>query len=61
MLSLSHCVSYGVNALFEKVDRYGGSGVSQHSLERRLGQADRLARAVRLDMVEVGWTPTVDN
>jgi ParB family chromosome partitioning protein len=58
---LAHCVSYGVNALFEKVDRYGGSGVSQHSLERRLGQADRLARAVRLDMVEVGWTPTVDN
>ncbi|MBX9813444.1 MAG: ParB/RepB/Spo0J family partition protein [Sphingomonas sp.] len=58
---LAHCVSYGVNALFEKVDRYGGSGVSQHSLECRLGQADRLARAVRLDMVEVGWTPTVDN
>lgn len=58
---LAHCVSYGVNALFEKVDRYGGSGVSQHSLERRLGQADRLARAVRLDMVEVGWAPTVDN
>ena len=58
---LAHCVSYGVNALFEKVDRYGGSGVSQHSLERRLGQADRLARAVRLDMVEVGWTPTVDS
>lgn len=58
---LAHCVSYGVNALFEKVDRYGGSGVSQHSLERRLGQADRLARAVRLDMVEVGWTPTVNN
>ena len=47
--------------LFEKVDRYGGSGLSQHSLERRLGQADRLARAVRLDMVEVGWMPTVDN
>ena len=58
---LAHCVSYGVNALFEKIDRYGGSGVSQHSLERRLGQADRLARAVRLDMVEVGWTPTIDS
>ncbi|MCW5698057.1 MAG: ParB/RepB/Spo0J family partition protein, partial [Bauldia sp.] len=58
---LAHCVSYGVNALFEKVDRYGGAGVSQHSLERRLGQADRLARAVGLDMVQVGWTPTVDN
>ncbi len=34
---LAHCVSYGVNALFEKVDRYGGAGLSQHGLERRLG------------------------
>jgi len=58
---LAHCVSYGVNALYEKVDRYGGPGVSQHGLERRLGQADRLARAVGLDMVEAGWKPTVEN
>jgi ParB family chromosome partitioning protein len=58
---LAHCVSYGVNALFEKVDRYGGNGVSAHGLRRRLDQADRLARAVNLDMVEAGWRPTVDN
>jgi ParB family chromosome partitioning protein len=58
---LAHCVSYGVNALFEKVDRYGGNGVSSHSLRRRLDQADRLARAVNLDMVEAGWRPTVEN
>jgi len=58
---LAHCVSYGVNALYEKADRYGGPGISQHGLDRRLGQADRLARAVGLDMVEVGWKPTVDN
>lgn len=58
---LAHCVSYGVNALFEKVDRYGGNGVSSHGLRRRLDQADRLARAVNLDMVEVGWRPTVEN
>lgn len=58
---LAHCVSYGVNALFEKVDRYGGTGVSAHGLRRRLDQADRLARAVNLDMVEAGWRPTVDN
>jgi ParB family chromosome partitioning protein len=58
---LAHCVSYGVNALFEKVDRYGGNGVSMHGLRRRLDQADRLARAVNLDMVEAGWRPTVDN
>lgn len=58
---LAHCVSYGVNALFEKVDRYGGAGLSQHGLERRMAQADRLALAVNLDMAEAGWTPTADN
>ena len=58
---LAHCVSFGVNALFEKVDRYGGSGVTANGLQRRLDQADRLARAVNLDMAEVGWRPTVDN
>lgn len=58
---LAHCVSYGVNALYEKVDRYGGGGISAHGIEQRLKQADRLAAAVGLDMVEVGWMPTVDN
>jgi ParB family chromosome partitioning protein len=58
---LAHCACFGVNALFEKVDRYGGSGVTAHGLQRRLDQADRLARAVNLDMAEVGWRPTVDN
>ena len=58
---LAHCVSYGVNALFEKADRYGGNGVSSHGLRRRIDQADRLARAVNLDMVEAGWRPTVEN
>ena len=58
---LAHCVSYGVNALFEKVDRYGGAGLSQHGLDHRLPQADRLAVATGLDMVEVGWAPTVEN
>ena len=51
----------GVNALYEKADRYGGPGISQRGLDRRLRQADRLAQAVRLDMVEAGWRPTVDN
>lgn len=58
---LAHCISFGVNALFEKVDRYGGSGITAHGLRRRLDQADRLARAVGLDMVEAGWQPTVEN
>lgn len=62
MALLAHCVSYGVNALVEKVDRYGGSGLSQHSLDQRITQADRLARATALDMVdEAGWRPTVEN
>ena len=58
---LAHCVSGGINALSEKVDRYGGSGVTANGLRRRLDQADRLARAVNLDMAEIGWRPTVDN
>jgi ParB family chromosome partitioning protein len=57
---LAHCVSFGVNALFEKVNPYGG-GLSASGLERRLAQADRLALAVGVDMVDAGWQPTVDN
>ena len=58
---LAHCVSFGVNALYEKGDRYGGPGVSVHGVQRRIAQADRLARAVGLDMIDAGWRPTVDN
>ncbi len=58
---LAHCVSFGVNALYEKGDRYGGPGVSVHGVQHRLIQADRLVCAVGLDMVEAGWRPTVDN
>ena len=62
MALMAHCVAYGVNALYERVDRHGGAGLSQHSLDRRLSQADRLARATGLDMVEgAGWRPTVEN
>ena len=61
MALLAHCVSYGVNALYEKPNPYGGNGVSQHTLDMRLAQADRLARATGLDMIEVGWRPTVGN
>jgi len=58
---LAHCVSYGVNALYERPNPYSGSGVSEHGLKVRLTQADRLARATGLDMAEVGWRPTVGN
>jgi ParB family transcriptional regulator, chromosome partitioning protein len=56
---LAHCVSFGVNALHEKADNYGR--VTAGGIQRRLTQADRLAEAVGLDMVEAGWQPTVDN
>ena len=58
---LAHCVSFGLNALYEKADRYGGPGISVQGVQRRLAQADRLAQAVRLDMVEASWRPTVEN
>lgn len=58
---LALCVSYGVNALFERPNPYSASGVSQHGLDVRLAQADRLARATGMDMVAAGWKPTVGN
>ena len=58
---LAHCVSYGINALYERPNPYSGNGVSQSGLDRRMAEADRLARATGLDMVEVGFRPTVEN
>ncbi len=57
---LAHCVSFGVNALYERPGRYG-AGLSEHGLRCRLAQADRLAAAVGLDMVAAGWRPTVES
>ncbi|BBB96455.1 MULTISPECIES: ParB/RepB/Spo0J family partition protein [Bradyrhizobium] len=56
----AHCASFGVNALYEKGDRYGG-GATPHTIEQRITEADRIARAVNLDMVNSGWRPTVEN
>ncbi len=61
MALLAHCVSYGVNALYERPNPHSAGGVSQHTLDIRLGQADRLTRATGLDMVEAGWRPTFGN
>ena len=61
MALLAHCVSYGVNALSERPNPYSGSGVSEQALQLRFAQADRLARATGLDMVQAGWRPTVGN
>lgn len=57
----AHCASLSLNALYEPVNRYAQGRVSADGLARRLGQADVLARAVGLDMVQAGWRPTVDN
>ncbi|WP_145111636.1 ParB/RepB/Spo0J family partition protein [Cereibacter sediminicola] len=56
---LAHCLSFGINALHEKVNPYG-AGISASGLARRMAHADLVARAVDLDMVEAGWEPTVD-
>ncbi|MBN9567034.1 MAG: ParB N-terminal domain-containing protein [Alphaproteobacteria bacterium] len=61
MALLAHCVSFGVNALYERPNPHSAGGVSQHTLDMRLAQADRLARATGLDMVEAGWRPTFGN
>jgi ParB family chromosome partitioning protein len=57
----AHCASLGVNALYERADRYGNGAISTHGVRQRLADADRLARAVGLDMIAAGWRPTVGN
>src|SRR6202000_2305421 len=57
----AHCASFAVNAVYEPANRYNEGRVSAHGVQARLGQADVLARAVGLDMVQAGWKPTVDN
>ena len=56
----AHCVSLGVNALFEAAKGYDGR-ISAHGVAQRIKAADALATVVGLDMTEAGWTPTVDN
>ncbi|MDI6025962.1 ParB N-terminal domain-containing protein [Corticibacterium sp. UT-5YL-CI-8] len=58
---LAHCVSYGVNALYERPNPLSVTGISQSALDRRMAEADRLARVTGLDMVEAGFRPTVEN
>ncbi|QEO18133.1 ParB/RepB/Spo0J family partition protein [Acetobacter vaccinii] len=59
MALLAHCLSFGVNALYERMPSYGA--VSQRSVTERLKRVDRLALALSLDMVAAGWQPTVEN
>jgi len=57
----AHCASLSVNAVCESVSRYGAGPVSANTIRRRVDHANRLGRAVNLDMVAAGWAPTVDN
>ncbi|APG09511.1 DNA-binding protein [Bradyrhizobium japonicum] len=57
----AHCASFAVNALYEPANRYNQGRVSAHGVRTRLDQANVLARAVGLDMVQAGWRPTADN
>ncbi|WP_050385489.1 ParB/RepB/Spo0J family partition protein [Bradyrhizobium pachyrhizi] len=57
----AHCASFAVNAVYEPANRYNQGRVSAHGVRTRLDQADVLARAAALDMVQAGWRPTVDN
>jgi ParB family transcriptional regulator, chromosome partitioning protein len=57
---LAHCLSFGINALHEKVNPYG-AGISGSGLTRRMAQSEIVAEAVDLDMVAAGWEPTADN
>ncbi|MFG3598402.1 ParB/RepB/Spo0J family partition protein [Bradyrhizobium sp. RDI18] len=57
----AHCASFSVNAVYEPANRYNQGRVSAHGVRTRLDQAEVLARAVGLDMVQAGWRPTVDN
>lgn len=57
----AHCASFGVNAMWEAAPKYDNGRISAHTVERRIQHSHVLARAVGLDMVAVGWKPTVDN
>lgn len=56
----AHCASKAVNAVWEAVGRYDNGRISSTTIASRIAHSHVLARAVGLDMVAAGWTPTVD-
>lgn len=61
MALLAHCMSLGINALYERPNPLSASGISEKQLQARMAEADRLARVTDLDMAEAGFRPTVAN
>ncbi|MGJ4950034.1 ParB N-terminal domain-containing protein [Bradyrhizobium sp. HKCCYLS20291] len=57
----AHCAAQAVNAISEPANRLQQGRLTAHQVRGRLDQADRLAHAVGLDMVNAGWRPTVDS
>ncbi|MBB3890562.1 ParB family chromosome partitioning protein [Phenylobacterium haematophilum] len=57
----AHCAAYAVNAVYEVAPKYDNGRVSAQGVARRIEHSHVLARAVALDMVGAGWSPTVDN
>lgn len=56
----AHCASKAVNAIWEPCGRYDNGRISPATIKSRIAHSDILARAVGLDMVAAGWTPTVE-
>lgn len=58
---LAHCISFGINAVYQKPDRYGSTGPSPTTIDARMRNADHLAAALALDVNATGWRPTAAN
>jgi ParB family chromosome partitioning protein len=57
----AHCAAFGINAVWEPANRYNEGRVSVRAIAGRIEHSHVLARAAGLDLVEAGWSATVDN
>ena len=57
----AHCVSFGIDAVWEPATQYNQGRVSARGVANRIEHSHILARAANLDMVAAGWTATVTN
>ena len=57
----AHCVSFGIDAVWEPATQYNQGRVSARAVANRIEHSHILARAANLDMVAAGWTATVAN
>ncbi|MGH6633819.1 MAG: chromosome partitioning protein ParB, partial [Sphingopyxis sp.] len=57
----AHCISFGIDAVWEAATRYNQGRVSARQVAARIEHSHILARAAGLDMVAAGWSATVAN